>query len=226
MWIEFHRQVLEATMPRVKIPKKRGPSQGIIQQCEPQERISWAPTFEERTQDETLQQERCAPRDAWELAMDVHRSRRTPKIRSTLFLPKLGQCGQFVIDSGASMHMLSKKDLSSGELETLKRSGNHQQWWQPMERSRRTNEEAQVYVHDLHIFVSVQLLEDSPAENLWVAQWYWATSDQKLESNLLQNWELRPIGSSRTIIEFYHNFFLVIASAGSICFIGTSKYAK
>ena len=31
---------------------------------------------------------------------------------------------EFVIDSGASMHMLSNKDLSSGELETLRRSRN------------------------------------------------------------------------------------------------------
>ena len=53
--------------------------------------------------------------------------------------------------------MSSKKDLTSGELETLKRcrssitevaaNGEFQ-----------TNEEAQVYVHDLHIFVTAQLL--------------------------------------------------------------------
>ena len=48
------------------------------------------------------------------------------------------------------MHMLRKKDLSSGELETLKRSGS------PItvvtvNGEVQTNEEAQVYVHDLHI---------------------------------------------------------------------------
>ena len=31
---------------------------------------------------------------------------------------------EFVVDSGASVHMLSKKDLSSGELETVWRSRN------------------------------------------------------------------------------------------------------
>ena len=58
------------------------------------------------------------------------------------------------------MHMSSEKDLSSGELETLERSKT------PMTvvtAKVQTNEEAQVYVHDLHIFVTVQLLEDTPA---------------------------------------------------------------
>ena len=60
------------------------------------------------------------------------------------------------------MHMLSKKDFSSGELETLKRSRS------PVtvvtaNGEARTNEEAQVYVHALHVFVTVQLLDHTPA---------------------------------------------------------------
>ena len=47
-------------MRHEKILDKTGPSQGIIQKCEPQERVPWAPKFEDRTQDETLRQERCA----------------------------------------------------------------------------------------------------------------------------------------------------------------------
>ena len=59
------------------------------------------------------------------------------------------------------MHMLSKKDLRSGELETLKRSRS------PIsvvtaDGEVQTNE-VQVYLHDLHTFVTVQLLEDTPA---------------------------------------------------------------
>ena len=54
---------------------------------------------------------------------------------------------ELVIDSGAFVHMPSTKDLSSGELE-LRRSrkshyGGNGQW--------RSAEEAQVYVHDLHL---------------------------------------------------------------------------
>ena len=58
--------------------------------------------------------------------------------------------------------MLSKKDLCSDELDTLRRfrnpttvvTGNGEV---------QTNEEAQVYVHDLDLFVTVQLLEETPA---------------------------------------------------------------
>ena len=60
------------------------------------------------------------------------------------------------------MHMLRKKDLSSDEMVTLRRSRT------PTvvvtaNGEVRTNEQAQVYVHDLGIFVTVQLLEDTPA---------------------------------------------------------------
>ena len=104
-----------------------------MQKCVPQERIPWASKFEERTQDETLQQERCARRDAWDLAKDVYKLKKEAK--ETLYSPaedwvlpapsstKLEE-REFVIDSGASMHMLSKKDPSSGELETLRGSRN------------------------------------------------------------------------------------------------------
>ena len=68
----------------------------------------------------------------------------------------------FVVDSGASMHMLSKKVLSSDELETLRRSRN------PTvvvtaNGEVQTIEEAQKNVHDLDLFVTVQLLEVTPA---------------------------------------------------------------
>ena len=84
-----------------------------------------------RTQDETLHQERCARRVAWDLTKNVY------KLKST---QKAAFCSSFearatpaptstspeerklVVDSGASMHMLSRKDLSSDKLETLQRS--------------------------------------------------------------------------------------------------------
>ena len=58
------------------------------------------------------------------------------------------------------MHMLSTKDCSSDEMETLRRSpipssGGDGQW------EVQANEEAQVYVHDLGLFVTVQLLEET-----------------------------------------------------------------
>ena len=51
-----------------------------IQKCEPQERNPWAPKCEEKPQDETLKRERCARRDAWEVAKDVYKlKKKSPK---------------------------------------------------------------------------------------------------------------------------------------------------
>ena len=67
-----------------------------------------------------------------------------------------------VIDSGASMHMLTKNYLNSGELKTLKRSRSPTTVVTASVEVQ-TNEEAQACAHDLHIFVTVQFLEDTPA---------------------------------------------------------------
>ena len=50
----------------VKIREKKGPSQGMFKNAN---LIPWAPKL--RTQDETLKQERCARREAWDLAKDA-----------------------------------------------------------------------------------------------------------------------------------------------------------
>ena len=60
------------------------------------------------------------------------------------------------------MHMLSKKDLSSDEMDTLRRSRTPSTVvtasWEV-----QTNEEAQVYVYDLDLFVTVQVLDETTA---------------------------------------------------------------
>ena len=60
------------------------------------------------------------------------------------------------------MHLLSKRDLRSSELDTLRRSMNPSVVLTSNEKVH-THEEAQVYVHDLGLFVTVQLLENTPA---------------------------------------------------------------
>ena len=69
---------------------------------------------------------------------------------------------EFVADSRASIHMTSKKDLSSDELGTLRRSRNPTVVL-AFNGEVHTNEEAQVFVHDLSLFVTVQCLEETPA---------------------------------------------------------------
>ena len=127
--------------------------------------------FEERTQNETVRQERCACGAAWNLAKDVCELKKESQdtfysLAKAWVMPapssKKSEERQSVIDSGASMHVSrKKKHLSSGELETLKRSRT------PItvltaNGEVQTNEETQVYVHDLHIFVTVQL-QDTPS---------------------------------------------------------------
>ena len=132
-----------------------------MQKCEPQEQIPWAPKFEERTQDETLEQERCARREAWDLANNVKRLKKEEKGHVLLTCRSLGNAGtplrkkkkpevrEFVVDSGASMHM-----LGNSELETLRRFRNP---------TTVVTANGEVYVHDLELFVTVQLLEDTLA---------------------------------------------------------------
>ena len=69
---------------------------------------------------------------------------------------------EFVVGSGASMHMISKKDLSEAEMDTLTKScsltivitanGEVQ-----------TQEEAIVYVKELDMFLTMKVLENTPA---------------------------------------------------------------
>ena len=101
-----------------KFGRRWGPSQGVIQKCEPQERNPCAPTFEGGTQQETLQQERCARRETWDLANSVHELKTKEKVTfesptEAWVMPvpssKKPEEREFVVDSGAPMHMLSNK---------------------------------------------------------------------------------------------------------------------
>ena len=67
----------------------------------------------------------------------------------------------FVVETGASMHMLSKRDLSSDELDTLRRSRTPTTVV-TANGEVQNNEDAHVYVHDLGLFLTVQLLDDTP----------------------------------------------------------------
>ena len=69
---------------------------------------------------------------------------------------------EFVVDSGASMHMISKKDLSDAEMDTLTKSCS------PTivitaNGEVQTHEEATVYVKELDIFLTMKVLDNTPA---------------------------------------------------------------
>ena len=60
------------------------------------------------------------------------------------------------------MHMVSKKDLDSAELETTRISRNPTPVM-TANREVQTREEATVHVKELNLFVTVMLLEETPA---------------------------------------------------------------
>ena len=50
-----------------------------MQKCEPHKRSPDAPKCEDKTQEETLQQEQCARKDAWEMTKNFHNLKDTGK---------------------------------------------------------------------------------------------------------------------------------------------------
>ena len=95
---------------------------------EPHERNLCALMFEERTPVETSRQEECAREAAWSLARNMFKLKAEDKatfcspvkIKAPVLVSKNTEERVLVVDSGASMHMQSKKDLSSDEMETLR----------------------------------------------------------------------------------------------------------
>ena len=69
---------------------------------------------------------------------------------------------EFEVDSGVSMHRMSIKELSSEGMDTVKRSRNSTVVL-PANGEAHTHEEAQVFVHNLNLFVTVQQLEETSA---------------------------------------------------------------
>ena len=93
--------------------------------------------------------------------------------RATFFSPSENRClpastlknlrnENLCVDSGASMHMISKKDLSDAEMDTLTKSCS------PTivitaNGEVQTHEEATVHVNELGVFLTMKVLENTPA---------------------------------------------------------------
>ena len=159
----------KAIARHIKI-RDQNPSLGYICPGEPHERSPNAPKFEDRSQEETEWQEQGAREAAWRLAKSVLKLKEHE--RATFFSPSENRClpasilkpeeREFVVDSGASMHMISKKDLSDADLDTLTKSCS------PTivitaNGEVQTHEEAIVYVKELDVFLTVKVLENTPA---------------------------------------------------------------
>ena len=143
----------------------QNPSLGMTCPGDPHQRNPNAPKFEDRSQGETELQERCAREAAWNLAQSVLKLKE--KHKTIFFSPPENRClpasavkpeeREFVVDSGASMHMISKKDLNSAELETVTTSRSPMTVFTANGKVQ-TNEEATVYVKELDIFLTIKVL--------------------------------------------------------------------
>ena len=110
------------------IRENKGPSLNEIQVKVPHQRNPCPMKIEDRSQEGTERQERCACGDAWRLAKKKI-STLKEKDKATFFSPtderslpstiKLEE-REFVVDSGASMPVVSRKDLNPAVLDTVK----------------------------------------------------------------------------------------------------------
>ena len=137
---------------------------------DPHQRSPKAPKFEVRSQEETDWQEQGAREAAWKQAKNVLKLKEHE--RATFFSLSENWCllasnlqhedREFVVDSGASMHMISKNDLNYAEMDTLTKSCS------PTivitaNGEVQTHEEATVHVKELDIFLTMKVPEDTPA---------------------------------------------------------------
>ena len=156
----------KAIARHIKI-RDQNPALGFFCPGEPHERSPNAPKFEDRSQEETEWQEQGVREAAWKLAKRVLNSKEHQ--RATFFSPSENRClpastlkpeeREFVVDSGASMR---KKDLSDAEMDTLTKSCS------PTivvtaNGEVQTHEEAIVYVKELDMFLTMKVLENTPA---------------------------------------------------------------
>ena len=156
----------KGTWHHMKIRESKGPSPGDIQKCEPHERSQmWGKNVRRNLAPGKMREWHGI---CWKMSFLAQQNTDKATFYSSVdarAMPaptsKCPEEREFVVDSGASMHM-SKKDVRSEELETLRRSRIFRTVV-TTSGDVQTNEEAQVYVYDLDLFVTVQLLEDTPA---------------------------------------------------------------
>ena len=120
--------------------RDQNPSFGMICPGDPHQRSSNAPKFEDRSQEETEWARARCSRSSVEAGQKCLKNKGEKIKQHSSHLRRVGAClrhqplkpeeREFVVDSGASMHMISKKDLSDGEMDTLTKSCSpNSQWW-------------------------------------------------------------------------------------------------
>ena len=147
--------------------RDQNPSLGMSCPGDLHQRNTNAPKFEDRSQEETEWQEQGAREAAWKLAKSVLNLKEQE--RATFFSPSENWClsapstikpeeREFVVDCTWS----AKKDLNSTKLETVTTSRSPTTVI-TANGEVQTHEEATVYVKELDIFLTMKVLDDTPA---------------------------------------------------------------
>ena len=147
----------QSTLRQASIQEKKGPSSGKIQVKSPHQRSPCAMKFEDGSREETERQQRCARSMAWNLAKSIYKLKE--KDQDTFYSPakewvlpaaskKELEERESVVDSAASLHMVSKRDLNSAELETM-RTSRSPTTLMTANGEVQTREETTVYVKEL-----------------------------------------------------------------------------
>ena len=203
------------------------PSLGMICPGDSHQRNPNAPKFEDRSQEETERQERCAREAAWRLAKSILKLKEN---KAAFFSPSENLClpatsnhkpeeKESVVDSGASIHMTSKKDLNDAEMDTLTKSCSPTIVIKA-NGEVQTHEEATVYVKELDIFLTMKVLDETPAvlslgklcdESGYSYEWINGQKPhliKKRYSDTVQHGELRSDRGSWLVSEFFLQFSL------------------
>ena len=202
---------------------EQNPSLGCVCPGEPHQRSPNDPKFEDRLEEETEWQEQGARESAWRLAKSVLKSK---ELKRAFFSPWENRClptsklkpeeREFVVDSGASMHVTSKKDLSDAAMDTLTKSCGLAMAI-TANGEVQTHEEATVYVKELDIFLTMKVLENTPAvlslgklcdENGHSYEWIDGQKPPLIENGIRMqcNTELRSCCGSRLVSQFVLRF--------------------
>ena len=198
----------KATARHTKI-RDQNWSLGYICPGEPHERSPNATTFEDRSQEETEWQEQGAHEAAWKLAKSVLKLKEHE--RATFFSTFKPEEREFVVDSGASMHMISKKDLSDAEIayfdEIMQSYDSHHRQWRSAKawKGNCVNESPREHASSI---VARKALRWKRVF-LRMGQWSETTSHQKRDSDTLQYGKLRSYCCSRRVSKFVFKIWFV-----------------
>ena len=137
----------------------------------PHQRSPYASKFEGQSHEETERQQRYVRSKTWNLVKNDYKL--NEKDKATFYSSakewilqaesaKEQEERDFVVDSGASVHTLSKKDFNSAELETM-RTSRSPTTKMTSNDEMQTIEDTTIHVKDLDLFVTIMFLEETPA---------------------------------------------------------------